>query len=64
MGNVRVEFGDLLCDGSKVVLQERMRAGLANGRQDADESCFLFELDGSLRIRRVNEYMTPAPDTR
>lgn len=58
--DVRVDFGDVLCEGNKVVLQERMQAVLANGRSYVNDYCFIFELDASGRIRRVREYM----DTR
>ncbi|HVE55053.1 MAG TPA: nuclear transport factor 2 family protein [Ramlibacter sp.] len=55
--DVRVTFGDVLCEGNKVVVQERMEAGLANGRQYVNDYCFIFELDASGQIRRVREYM-------
>lgn len=58
--DVRVDFGDVLCEGNKVVVRERMQAVLANGRPYANDYCFLFELESSYRIRRVREYM----DTR
>lgn len=58
--DVRVDFGDVLCEGNKVVVQERMQAELANGRHYVNDYCFIFELDASYRIRRVREYM----DTR
>lgn len=60
VSGVRVEFGNVLCDGNKVVVEERMEAQLANGRRYVNEYCFIFELDASYRIRRVREYM----DTR
>lgn len=58
--DVRIDFGEVLCEGNKVVVQERMQAVLANGRPYVNDYCFIFELDDSCRIRRVREYM----DTR
>jgi len=60
VSNVRVDFGAVLCEGNQVVVQERMRAELANGRHYVNDYCFIFDLDASGRIRRVREYM----DTR
>lgn len=58
--NIRIDFGDILCEGTRVVVQERMQAELSNGRQYVNDYCFIFELDASYKIRRVREYM----DTR
>ncbi len=54
---VHVEFERLLCEGRTVVLQETMRATLANGNAYDNQYCFLFELDEHGRIDRVREYM-------
>lgn len=57
--DVTVEFRTVVAEGDTVVVEERMRATLANGRFYDNDYCFLFEVrDG--RIRRVREYM----DTR
>lgn len=54
-----IEFRAVVAEGDTVVVEERMRARLANGRAYDNDYCFLFEVaDG--RIRRVREYM----DTR
>lgn len=58
--DVRVDFGSIFCEGDTVILEERMRAELANGRRYDNDYCFLFSLDAAGRIRRVREYM----DTR
>jgi ketosteroid isomerase-like protein len=58
--DVQVDFLRLLCEGSTVVLEERMQAELANGRHYRNDYCFIFELDESGRIWRVREHM----DTR
>ncbi|MBE7368962.1 nuclear transport factor 2 family protein [Ramlibacter pallidus] len=60
VADVQVEFGRVLCDGREVILEERMRATLANGRPYENDYCFIFTLDAEGRIERVREYM----DTR
>jgi ketosteroid isomerase-like protein len=57
VSDVQVEFGNVLCDGDTVVVEERMEALLSNGRRYVNDYCFIFELDASCRIRRVREYM-------
>jgi ketosteroid isomerase-like protein len=59
VADVTVEFRAVVAEGSTVVVEERMRATLANGRSYDNDYCFVFELEGNL-IRRVREYM----DTR
>lgn len=58
--DVKVEIGNVLCEGRTVILEERMQAGLANGRHYDNRYCFFFELDAQGYIHRVREYM----DTR
>jgi ketosteroid isomerase-like protein len=54
--DVTVEFRAVVAEGSTVVVEERMRATLADGRSYDNDYCFVFEVhDG--RIRRVREYM-------
>jgi ketosteroid isomerase-like protein len=60
VGDVRVDVGTVVAEGNIVVLQERMRARLANGRDYDNDYCFLFTVDDAGRIARVREYM----DTR
>jgi len=60
VSKVRVDFANVICEGNKAVVQERMQAVLWNGRHYVNDYCFVFELDASYRIRRVREYM----DTR
>jgi ketosteroid isomerase-like protein len=56
---VTVEFRTVIAEATTVVVEERMRAILANGGSYDNDYCFVFELEGNL-IRRVREYM----DTR
>lgn len=60
VSNVAVDIKGLYCEGSTVILEERMTATLANGRRYQNDYCFFFELAGDGRIARVREYM----DTR
>lgn len=57
VSDVRVDIKTVLADGHVVVLEERMRATLANGRAYENDYCFFFELDDEGRIHRVREYM-------
>lgn len=54
-----VEFTAVIAEGTKVVVEERMRATLMNGNHYDNDYCFIFELHDGL-IHRVREYM----DTR
>ncbi|WP_227999746.1 nuclear transport factor 2 family protein [Nocardia australiensis] len=55
----KVDFRSVVADGCTVVVEERMRATLMNGRHYDNDYCFIFELSGGV-IHRVREYM----DTR
>jgi uncharacterized protein len=58
VADVTIDFGGVYadCDSDTVIVEERMRATLANGGHYDNDYCFIFELkDG--RIRRVREYM-------
>lgn len=60
VAEVHVDILRVLAEGRTVVLEERMRARLANGRPYENDYCFLFELAEDGRIRRIREHM----DTR
>lgn len=54
--NVSVEFRGIFCEGSTVIVEERMQATLVSGKKYDNNYCFFFEItDG--RISRVREYM-------
>ncbi len=54
--DVAIEFTALHADGDTVIVEERMRASLPDGRRYDNAYCFVFELkDG--RISQVREYM-------
>lgn len=54
--DIDIQFQRILCDGSTVVVQERMTATLPGGNTYDVEYCFFFEIaDG--QIIRVKEYM-------
>jgi uncharacterized protein len=58
VADVTIDFRGIYADGDSdtVIIEERMRATLANGGHYDNDYCFIFELkDG--RIRRVREYM-------
>jgi hypothetical protein len=57
--DVVVDLRGLYADGSRVVVEETMRAMLANGNAYANDYCFVFELRDGL-ICRVREYMDTA----
>ncbi|WP_296228836.1 nuclear transport factor 2 family protein [Ralstonia sp. UBA689] len=59
VANVSVQFSGIHADGDTVIVEERMRATLANGRQYDNTYCFVFTLAQG-RIAFVREYM----DTR
>lgn len=54
--DVSVEFSNIHADGQTVIVEERMRATLANGRRYDNAYCFVFVLEGE-RIAHVREYM-------
>ena len=56
VADVNVQFLRLFCEGSTVILEERMRATLASGNSYENDYCFFFELRNG-RIWRVREYM-------
>jgi len=56
VSDISVEFTGMYADGDKVIVEERMRATLSNGRIYDNEYCFIFSLSGD-RISFVREYM-------
>ena len=63
VANVSVNFKGVNADGNVVVIEQRMRAMLANGNAYDNDYCFVIEVaDG--RIRRVREYMDTAKGNR
>jgi uncharacterized protein len=56
VSDVSVEFAGLYAEGDMVILEERMRATLSNGRSYDNEYCFIFSLSGD-KISFVREYM-------
>jgi uncharacterized protein len=61
--NVSVNFKGVHADGNVVVIEQHMRATLANGNAYDNDYCFVIEVaDG--RIRRVREYMDTARGNR
>jgi len=54
--DVNVEFTALHADGNTVIVEERMRATLPDGRRYDNGYCFIFELKDGL-ISQVREYM-------
>jgi ketosteroid isomerase-like protein len=57
--DVDIAFRGVHADGDVVIVEERMRATLPNGRPYENDYCFVFTVAGD-RIREVREYM----DTR
>jgi ketosteroid isomerase-like protein len=57
--DVLVDMRGMYAEGDRVVVEETMRATLANGRAYANDYCFVFELRDGL-IHRVREYMDTA----
>lgn len=54
--DVSIEFEGWFAEGDVVIVQERMRATLANGRAYDNDYCFVFTVaDG--RVAFVREYM-------
>ena len=58
-----IEFKGVHAAGDMVVVEERMRATLADGGRYDNDYCFVFELENGL-IRRVREYMDTAKGHR
>lgn len=56
VNDVSVEIEGIYADGQTVILQERMRATLLNGRSYDNDYCFLFTVSGE-QISFVREYM-------
>lgn len=56
---VDIAFRGVYADGDVVIVEERMRAKLPDGRPYENDYCFVFTVAGT-RIRKVREYM----DTR
>jgi uncharacterized protein len=57
--DVKVEFRGVYAEGDIVIVEQRMRATLANGNAYDNDYCFVFEVENGL-IRRVREYMDTA----
>ncbi len=63
VADVAIEFTAMLADGDHVVVEERMKARLANGRHYDNGYCFIFTVrDGA--IAQVREYMDTAKGQR
>jgi uncharacterized protein len=56
VSDVSVEFKGMYVDADTVIVEERMRATLSNGRSYDNDYCFFFTLSGD-RISFVREYM-------
>jgi uncharacterized protein len=56
---IDISFRGVYADGNTVIVEERMRARLPDGRPYENDYCFVFAVTGE-RIREVREYM----DTR
>jgi hypothetical protein len=56
VADVTIDFRGVYADGDTVIVEERMRATLANGGHYDNDYCFIFEMEDG-RIRRVREYM-------
>jgi ketosteroid isomerase-like protein len=56
VADVAAEFHGFYADGNIVVIEQRLRATLANGNAYDNDYCFVRELENGL-IRRVREYM-------
>lgn len=61
--DVKVDITGLYAEETRVVMEARLRATLANGNAYDNDYCFVFEVDGG-RIRRVREYMDTAKGHR
>jgi uncharacterized protein len=56
VSDVSVEFKGIYAEGATVILEERMRARLSNGRIYDNDYCFVFTLSGD-QISFVREHM-------
>jgi ketosteroid isomerase-like protein len=63
VADVAAEFRGCYADGNIVVIEQRLRATLANGNAYDNDYCFVVELENGL-IRRVREYMDTATGNR
>jgi ketosteroid isomerase-like protein len=63
VADVSAEFRGFYADGDIVVIEQRLRATLANGNAYDNDYCFVLELENGL-IRRVREYMDTAKGNR
>lgn len=63
VADVAAEFRGFYADGNVVVIEQRLRATLANGNAYDNDYCFVLELENGL-IHRVREYMDTAKGNR
>jgi hypothetical protein len=63
VADLAAEFRGFYADGNIVVIENRLRAKLANGNAYDNDYCFVLELENGL-IRRVREYMDTAKANR
>ncbi|MEV0201899.1 nuclear transport factor 2 family protein [Nonomuraea sp. NPDC050691] len=63
VADVALDFRGFYADGDVVVVEESMRATLADGKDYRNDYCFVFELRDGL-IHRVREYMDTAKGHR
>ena len=61
--NVAVDIRGVYADGNTIVIEQRLRATLANGHPYDNDYCFVLELKDGL-IHRVREYMDTAKGNR
>ncbi|CAN5222604.1 nuclear transport factor 2 family protein [soil metagenome] len=54
--DVSMDISGLYADGDRVIMEERFRARLPNGRDYDNAYCFVFELQDG-KVRRMREYM-------
>jgi ketosteroid isomerase-like protein len=63
VADVAADFRGCYVDGDTVVIEQRLRATLANGNAYDNDYCFVLELKNGL-IHRVREYMDTAKGNR
>jgi uncharacterized protein len=63
VADVAADFRGFYADGNIVVIEQRLRATLANGNAYDNDYCFVLELENGL-IHRVREYMDTAKGNR
>jgi len=63
VADIAAEFRGFYADGNIVVIEQRLRATLANGNAYDNDYCFVLELENGL-IHRVREYMDTAKGNR